>query len=57
MGTHLGMKVAESMLFGNLKDIPFARYPFPTAPLGLYDGRPWFLPLAWLWYRMLDLID
>lgn len=57
MGTHLGMKVAEAMLKGNVNDIPFARYSFPGAPLGLYNGRPWFLPLAWLWYRFLDFIE
>lgn len=56
MATHLGMKVAEAMRAGDLKDIPFARLAFPGAPLGLYDGRPWFLPFASLWYRILDTI-
>jgi hypothetical protein len=26
------------------------------APLGVYDGRPWFLPLVGAWYRLLDCI-
>jgi len=26
------------------------------APLGLFDGRPWFLPLVGAWYKALDRI-
>ena len=48
MGTYLGKTVAEAMLNGNIKEHPFARFDFPNAPLGLYDGRPWFLPFAGL---------
>ncbi len=57
MGTHLGKTVAESMLNGNIKDHPFARFKFPNAPLGLYDGRPWFLPFAGLWHKILDFVE
>ena len=57
MGTHLGKTVAESMLNGNIKDHPFARFKFPDAPLGLYDGRPWFLPIAGLWHKILDFVE
>jgi len=57
MGTHLGMKVAEGMLAGNLKENPFAKFNFPNAPLGLYDGRPWFLPFAGMWHKILDWIE
>lgn len=57
MGTHLGKTVAESMLNGNIKDHPFARFKFPDAPLGLYDGRPWFLPFAGLWHKILDFVE
>lgn len=57
MGAHLGMKLAEATLSGNLKEIPFARMKFPGAPLGLYNGKPWFLPLAGLWHQLLDLIE
>ena len=57
MGTYLGKTVAESMLNGNIKDHPFARFKFPDAPLGLYDGRPWFLPFAGLWHKILDFVE
>jgi glycine/D-amino acid oxidase-like deaminating enzyme len=57
LGTYLGKTVAEAMLDDTLKDHPFAAYNFPGAPLGLYTGSPWFLPLAGLWYRLLDLIE
>ncbi|MDD2921170.1 MAG: FAD-binding oxidoreductase [Anaerolineales bacterium] len=57
MGTHLGMKVAEAMLTGNIKDNPFAKFDFPNAPLGLYDGRPWFLPFAGAWHKILDWVE
>ena len=35
---------------------PFLQLRFPRAPLGLYDGRPWFLPLAEVWYKLLDFL-
>ena len=57
MGTHLGRTVAETMLKGNIRDHPFAAFDFPGAPLGLYDGRPWFLPLAGLWHKILDWVE
>lgn len=57
MGTHLGKTVAEAMLNGNIKEHPFAQFDFPNAPLGLYNGRPWFLPFAGMWYKILDWIE
>jgi glycine/D-amino acid oxidase-like deaminating enzyme len=57
MGTHLGKSVAEAMLNGTVKEHPFAAFDFPRAPLGLYDGRPWFLPLAGLWHKILDWVE
>jgi glycine/D-amino acid oxidase-like deaminating enzyme len=57
MGTHLGRTVAETMLKGNIRDHPFAAFDFPGAPLELYDGRPWFLPLAGLWHKILDWVE
>ncbi len=57
MGTHLGKTVAEAMLKGNIKEHPFAQLKFPGAPLGLYDGRPWFLPFAGVWHKILDWIE
>ncbi|MCE7980539.1 MAG: FAD-binding oxidoreductase [Caldilinea sp. CFX5] len=55
MATYLGDKVAATM-GGAVVDNPFAEIPFPGAPLGLYDGRPWFLPLAEWWYRFWDWV-
>ena len=57
MGTYLGKTVAEAMLNGTIKEHPFATYPFPNAPLGLYNGNPWFLPLVGAWHRLLDFIE
>ena len=57
LATHLGRTAAEAMLKGEINKHPFANLGFPGAPLGLYDGRPWFLPLAGLWYRVLDWIE
>ena len=57
MATYLGKTVAEAMLAGNIKDHPFASFKFPGAPLGLYNGFPWFLPLAGAWHKILDWIE
>ncbi len=53
MSTYLGDKIAQSILSGRDEN-PFAAIPFPGAPLNLYNGRPWFLPAAGLWYKLLD---
>ncbi len=57
MASYLGAAVAEAIIKGNIKEHPFARFDFPSAPLGLYNGNPWFLPFAALWYKFLDIID
>lgn len=57
MATYLGKTVAEAMLKGNLKEHPFALFPFPSAPLHLYTGFPWFLPLAGAWHKILDWVE
>jgi glycine/D-amino acid oxidase-like deaminating enzyme len=57
MATYLGQTVAQAMLHGNIKDHPFAAVPFPGAPLGLYGGFPWFLPLAGVWQKLLDWLE
>lgn len=57
LATYLGKTVAESMLKGNIKEHPFASLPFPGAPLGLYNGFPWFLPLAGAWHKILDWVE
>jgi len=57
MATHLGKTMAEAMLSGNVKNHPFARLDFPNAPLGLYNGFPWFLPFAGIWHKFLDWVE
>jgi glycine/D-amino acid oxidase-like deaminating enzyme len=69
MATYQGQKVAELMAAEQMSDDlqarraedkpenPFVGIPFPGAPLGLYDGKPWFLPLAGMWYKFLDWVS
>jgi len=57
LATLLGRTTAEAVLAGKIQDHLFASLPFPGAPLGLYNGNPWFLPFAGLWYRLLDVIE
>lgn len=57
MATHLGRTVAEAMLGGTIREHPFNLFPFPAAPLGLYNGFPWFLPLAGAWHKILDWLE
>jgi glycine/D-amino acid oxidase-like deaminating enzyme len=56
MATLLGKKMAEAILTGRDEN-PFAGIPFPGAPLGMYNGKPWFLPFAGIWYKFLDLVS
>lgn len=56
MATFQGQKIAELMA-GDKPENPFVGIPFPTAPLGLYNGKPWFLPLAGAWYKLLDWVS
>jgi glycine/D-amino acid oxidase-like deaminating enzyme len=56
MATYQGQKMAE-MIAGDKPDNPFVGIPFPGAPLGMYNGRPWFLPFAGVWYKFLDWVS
>jgi glycine/D-amino acid oxidase-like deaminating enzyme len=56
MATWQGQKIAE-MIWGDKPDNPFTEIPFPTAPLGLYKGNPWFLPIAGAYYKFLDWVS
>jgi glycine/D-amino acid oxidase-like deaminating enzyme len=56
MATYLGSKVAEKIC-GEKTVVPYSNISFPGAPLGLYNGRPWFLPLAGAYYKVLDWIS
>lgn len=55
MATYQGQKMAE-LIAGGKPENPFVGIPFPGAPLGLYNRRPWFLPLAGMWYKFLDWV-
>jgi glycine/D-amino acid oxidase-like deaminating enzyme len=57
MATYLGQTVAEAILKGNIREHPFASFKFPGAPLGLYNGFPWFLPFAGAWHKILDWVE
>ena len=57
LGTHLGTCIAKAILEGKVNELPYAKYAFPGAPLGLYNGNPWFLPLIGAWHRLLDLVQ
>jgi glycine/D-amino acid oxidase-like deaminating enzyme len=56
MATYQGQKIAQ-MMAGDNPENPFVGIPFPGAPLGLYNGKPWFLPLAGAWYKVLDWVS
>jgi len=56
MATYQGQKTAELMA-GDKPENPFVGIEFPGAPLGLYNGKPWFLPFAGAWYKFLDWVS
>jgi glycine/D-amino acid oxidase-like deaminating enzyme len=56
MATYQGQKIAE-LIAGDKPENPFVGIPFPGAPLGLYNGRPWFLPFAGAYYKVLDWVS
>jgi glycine/D-amino acid oxidase-like deaminating enzyme len=56
MATWQGQKMAD-WIAEEKTDNPFAEIPFPGAPLGLYNGKPWFLPFAGAYYKVLDWIS
>lgn len=56
MATWQGQKMAEWIAEGKT-DNPFVEIAFPGAPLGLYNGSPWFLPFAGAYYKVLDWIS
>ena len=51
MATYLGRKMAQAILQGRDEN-PFAAIAFRGRPF--YTGKPWFLPIAGAWYRLLD---
>jgi len=55
MATYQGHLMARQIA-GEQPDNPFDGIPFPGAPLGLYNGNPWFLPFAGAYYKVLDWV-
>lgn len=53
MATYQGQLMARRIA-GEQPDNPFEGIAFPGAPLGLYNGTPWFLPFAGAYYKFLD---
>jgi glycine/D-amino acid oxidase-like deaminating enzyme len=51
--TWMGAKLAATIC-GQADDNPFAKIPFPGAPIGLRSGNTWALPLAGAYYKVLD---
>jgi glycine/D-amino acid oxidase-like deaminating enzyme len=56
MATYQGQLMARRIA-GESTENPFEGIPFPGAPLGLYNGRPWFLPFAGAYYKFLDWVS
>jgi len=56
MATYLGTQIARNIA-GKDGQQPFDKIPFPNAPVGLRGGRPWLLPLAGGFYKVLDWIN
>jgi glycine/D-amino acid oxidase-like deaminating enzyme len=52
--TWMGAKLA-GVICGDADDNPFSKISFPGAPIGLRSGNTWALPLAGLYYRVLDI--
>lgn len=51
----LGYRSAQKLLGSEPRPLSFERGGF--RPIPLYDGRPWFVPLACAWYRLRDAVD
>ena len=56
MATYQGHLMALEIA-GESPENPFVGIPFPGAPLGLYNGKPWFLPFAGAYYKFLDWVS
>jgi len=56
MSTYQGQKMAEWIADGKT-DNPFTEIKFPGAPFRIYNGKPWFLPFAGAYYKILDWVS
>jgi len=51
--TWMGTKLA-GVICGDADENPYSKIQFPTAPIGLRSGNTWALPLAGMYYQVLD---
>src|SRR3974390_2139457 len=51
--TWMGAKLA-GVICGDADDIPYSKTAFPGGPVGLRSGNTWALPLAGMYYKVLD---
>jgi glycine/D-amino acid oxidase-like deaminating enzyme len=56
MATYQGQLMAQQIA-GETVENPFDGIPFPGAPMGIYNGTPWFLPFAGAYYKFLDWVS
>jgi glycine/D-amino acid oxidase-like deaminating enzyme len=55
LATMLGARTADAMI--EHREVPPFDRTLPRAPLGLYDGRAWFLPFVGAWERLVDRVS
>ena len=53
MATHLGEQIARRIA-GEPVDDPFFDVDDRFPPIPFYSGRPWFLPIAGAYYKVMD---
>jgi glycine/D-amino acid oxidase-like deaminating enzyme len=51
IATYVGSEVGKLMA-GQISRTPFAEIPYPTRIF--HRGEPWFIPIAALYYRLVD---
>jgi glycine/D-amino acid oxidase-like deaminating enzyme len=57
MMPYLGRQVARRILQNGQTDCAYGKIDFPSVPVPLYRGKPWFLPIVGEYYRYLDRRD
>lgn len=57
MMPYLGRQVARRILQDGQTDCAYSKVDFPSVPVPLYRGNPWFLPIIGEYYRYLDRRD